>query len=583
MITGYFPVTVINGTNTTPDSQIYLFITTTESPYLGVMQFSLSGSRYLGEPVTATSTYGTYTSATAYSYPLSSFEVASPTGRTFYLPNEVTMLSSRMYFSVGEPLNLFIPPNGDVPTPTISTPSDFAYYQLWDKIEFDSQSVPFGTGGGDAYALDMNVTLVDFYGLPLSFFIDYNNQVAPTGATTNYTGIDPAYSRQDVLTTYAGHQAALPGGGSGTWSTLPLIYTAPNGTTSYLRLYATNYAAGASSATNPLVTIFPANYLSNNPYSTCQWLNSVWGPASSAFYQNNSLYIDMTVVGPSAGFAKSEGIGSAPYSLIFTLSHDSDLGPDTTITFPFPTTVAPFYTGDLNSWQPAITYQVPGASATEAAGAILEVMGGAFAVGFFPTASTKNKKLSQDSVQAASGAYFTNNPLLCEGPWFDLYSKALLSLKDTAYQKYYTFPYADFTDTNGSITVVDSPAALPVVYITIASLTGGITGTAPIFADSNLYSVSIAPHNFHLLDATFGTSPTASDNPALDPLGSLFIGVTGGSMYLGVKYLSGPNQTGEYWTTHIAPSIPLFDPELPQGGAMSLTGGPLLIITIGAP
>lgn len=570
-VSGYTPIVIYNGSQTIPDDQV--FFATSVNSFAQVLQLTLSGGHYLGAPVTPTPTPGNQATyfLDEYGNNLTEIESLGNGYYVFYLPQQTTMTACRLYISVGSSLNWWINSSGQLQQlDNVYDQSNPSYYTLFDKVEFTVDDVPFGTG--TAYELVINATMVDFYGLPLSFYVNYNNQQAPLGPTTSYAGLSPTIPRETVFNTYASNLSTIPGSGSSTWSNLTCSYTSPGGSSSRLRLNASNAAIKQPTPTN---IVFPTDYLQTNPSSSCQWLNTVWSnPSNNAFYQtsqNHPLTVGLTLSLSSEGTAT--GTVNSAGDFIFTVNSDSSSYPGT-ITFPRPTSAKAFFTGAIADYTPAASWS-GNATATDAL-ILWQIFSSAFNAGFHPVFnSTTTAPLNQDYIRNLSASYYTNNANLCVGPWYDFYSEVLYDHLGTGnYTQYYTSPFTDVLGISGTVTVVNAPAALPTVYITLGSLEGTTLPTP--FEDTNTYNV-------HCVGV--GANTTAMLNGMSFTAGTTIPNLTGSSISLALTFTSGAYAAASPWVMQIAPSIPMASPLTPAGEiTMSLdssTTPPTLNITLG--
>lgn len=601
-VPGYFPVSVYNGTQTNPDDEVFVFVEANNT--IELIQFAQNGDgHWLGTPVVPSSAHGTYTSDPLYTYPLTQFEqVPGPSGGTyytFYLPNNTEMPGSRIFFSVGDKVQFPITPAGVVQPDNVIGTATLSYYQLYDKIEY---TLTAKKQVDNLFGLFMNITTVDFYGLPLSFFVTYNPNPPAPGSTTVYTGLSPTIPRENVFRAYAQQRSGIPGGGSGTWDQLPATYVPPNGGSALnLRLYSAYTLASNPGATS-MSGWFPQNYLYDNLWTgPCQWALDVWAnQEGNAFYQQEptpTLYLQFqqyggTSVGPATTYAKSLGV-DADGNWTFEFNKSGQY-PGVRVVLPFPYDVGPFLT-QVGSQYPGV-YTVPpgpqGPANMTAANDLWQILSSAYVVGFLPMTAAASNPVNQDSIRERMNQYFTNNPQLCTGPWLDFYSQVMFSsaLNVAPYTDYYTLPYSDFLGDSGLIQVYGVSGAQPHVVITLGSLTGGLTGTAPIFTDGNLYNVSLTvplaasgATPLGVSATTFGPNSDVSLNPVYAPSSGVYTisNVSGTAMYLGVWYDQGSYAKAGYWSAHLAPQIPLCAPALPSLPNMVLNGA-TFTVQIGA-
>ncbi|MDR3623560.1 MAG: beta-1,3-glucanase family protein [Chlamydiales bacterium] len=561
--TGYMPFTIVNNSGQS-DSDVYVLILV--NTYTNIITFTKNqDGLFLGE--LSVPTPKTYVSAMGSgSYPLSYFPVDSTTtnGRIFYLPTTLTLSSARIYYSVGGPIDWLVPYVGAVQF----QPQDFEnplqdnYYTLFDKQEFTMD-------GGDRYI--MNPTLVDYYGIPLSFSISYTDytQITPT-PTVAYAGLPPSLTSTQIFTNYTTATATLPstpdGGTEPKWQGLYLTYAPPSGSSGLLRILSPDSACSAIGT-----PLFPLDYFIEPDYTTCSWLSNVWyNVGNTASFQEHPLYIDLSTAGPTYGVAEGvmDGSGNFNFSVL------SGTGGGSTLTLPLPNSSKAFFTSTLSDYSPTPTSTGDPNVST----AIWQGLSAAVISGVIPLVTSESAPLSQSFIRTQT--LFTNNSLIpCTGPWYDFYSGTFIGMGSGNYTQFYTTPYGDYLGTSGTVTVTNIANAGAHVITTIGDMSG-----IPIpdpFNDSNNYTVIFneLPSG---VSVTFGSNPDFTSNPSVNFAGQTFDTVSGATMYLGVTY-GGGNYIG-LWGTQLIPSAPAMKPILPNPGNMSLAGGPggTLTITVGA-
>lgn len=566
--TGYVPFTISNNSKVA-DTSIYILVLTNN--FYNIITFAPNADGLMLGSV-ATPPPKTYVSqAGSGTYTLSQFFNSSTQTYTFYIPSTVNLNASRIYYSVGQPLDWFIPYTGPVlvPAQDFSDPAQDGYYILFDKQEFTMDAND---------RLIMNPTLVDYYGLPLSFSISYLDytQTVPT-QTVAYAGLPPTLSSSQIFTNYTTAVATLPTtpgtGVQSVWDTMYLTYQPPSGSSGPLRVLSSNQGIQTQSPllTNPL---FPINYFLSPPYISCDWLENVWyNMSNNATYQLAPLYIDLSTSGPAYGIAQ----GQVDMSGNFNFTAISGQGMGSTLTLPLPTSSKAFFTSTLTDYTPAPMQTGDNNVAT----AIWQALSAGVISGVIPlTGTSVSAPLSQSFIRKQS-LFQNNTGLPCNGPWYDFYSGTFISMGSGNYVKFYTTPYADFLGTDGTVTVTQIANANAQVTVNIGDMSG-IAIPDP-FNDMFDYTVIFNPLPANVF-VTFGSNPNPASNPSVMAGGQTFMNVPGATMYLGVTYATN-NYTGQTWTTHLIPSAPAPKPVLPGGLSLSLAGGPggTLTITLGGP
>ncbi len=552
--TGYVPFTIVNN-STFADTDIYILILT--NSLTQIITFNNVSGQMLGANTSPPpSTY--VSQAGSGSYNLNYFLNTATGTYTFYLPSTVNMNASRIYYSVGQPIDWFINSGGAVivPPQDFADPSQDGYYTLFDKQEFTMDA-------NDRFV--MNPTLVDYYGLPVSFSISYLDYSQSTPVqTTAYAGLPPTLSSSTIFANYAAAVAPLPttpaGGTKPYWSGLNLSYTPPSGSSGPLRVLSPSSGIQTNSPllVNPL---FPINYFLTNTYTNCDWLTTVWTNGAT-------LYVDLSTAGP--GYGVAEGIVDMSGNFNFTALTGTGTG--STLVLPLPTSSRAFFTSTLSDYLPAPTITGDPNVAT----AIWQGFSAAVISGIYPLSTTQSTPLSQSYIRQQT--LFTNNPGLCTGPWYDFYSGTFIGMGSSPYLKFYTTPYGDYLGTDGTITVTNIANAGAAVTVTLGNMSS-IPVPNP-FNDNNMYTVTFTPPSANAT-VTFGPNPDFTSNPAPTPNVPI-PNVVGSTMYLGVTYISGP-YAGKIWGVQIIPSAPTVKPALPIPSTMSLSGGPgsTLTITVG--
>jgi hypothetical protein len=356
-----------------------------------------------------------------------------------YLPQ---VGSGRMYFSVGQPLDLYYDTNTKLVTdPDGFNPRDVNYYTLYDKVEFSYTSNGLWT----------NPTAVDFFSIPISLTDNNSKTVQNAGLTGSRNGIlsdvQKIFNAYDETSTHE-------------WSKLLLTYTDRSNNTTNLRLTSPGKAMVTNlSGANP----FNVNYLST-------YIQNLWG-----FYgiPGNTLSVDC-----------SELQGILPLSsYIFTGSVDSlnrfvftNGNPSQNVIVNQPQDSVPFFGGAGETFNAA--NNTPNAI-------IIRELTSAFEVGLLPSPS--GTLLNQAYFNANRGNFYNSNALLSipGGPWYDLYSKALHNYG--ASQPIYTFAYDDALGQDG--TVYDANSTAPGATITLHDMSG--TAIPYPYSDPNTYTVTL--------------------------------------------------------------------------------------------
>lgn len=574
-LTGYLPITFVNNSNVLA-SDIYIAVLVNSSTQY--LSFTPSGPHFIASISNFTPT--TYISSTQYSTPLAQFESIAPNTYTFYIPNDGNtsipssnvMKSSRILVSLYSPMTYFVNNNGVVQFPSEFDATNDNYFILNDKIEFD-----LGSNGHNR--LNLNLTGVDFFGLPLLVQANYQFLFGTTYSNAcGVTGMPASVSLYDVFSQYATATTYLQPPFDTHWNKLIATYINPDSSVSTLRIFAPATAMGSSQTqTNPSPVSFPVDYFlaaSTNPAS-CSWFDGVWSGVTKSgkpsFYANRQptpyLILDATT---AAGAATATGCELSDGSFRFDIDGGADNG--NKVIFPYPTSSKAFFTGAVADYQPPITGTTSAATNAQ----VLKVFATAIIGGFFPincktsTPFTITNTYLQNNVTG----YFENNPDLVSEltgcpcvsniPWYDFYSRTLLTIGTP--NLFYTSAYSDFLGCDGTIVItsLDNNNANATITVNINDCTTSINPPAP-YSDATVYSVTVGIPATGVT-AQYSTSATGPWSAISNP-----ISVPGNTFFLQVTYTSGV-YNGQTFVTQIAPAAKIFHPILPGQGTITTTG-----------
>jgi len=573
-VSGYIPITFVNNTGQAA-SDVYIAVLVNSSTQF--LEFS-GVTQKLGAITNFTPT--TYLSASPYTNTLDSFEMIAADTYTFYIPNDGNtgvpgsnvMKSSRILISLREPLTYFINNLGVLQLPTETVATDDNYYVLNDKIEFDLGSNGFNR-------LNLNLTGVDFFGLPL--LVQANYQFFFGGAYTDacgVTGMPEGVTLFDVFSEYKTGLDSLTEPFKTHWKDLIATYTNPTGgggDDCDLRIFSPATAMGSTQTqANPTRVIFPTNYFLNSISSprTCTWFNAVWSgktkSGKEAFYEKRKptpyLILDATT---KAGSATAKGYETESKSFHFTIIGGADKGK--TIEFPKPKSSKAFFTGAVSDYKPAIKSSASAATNNQ----VLKVFATSIISGIFPINCQLPTPITinETYVQNQSANYFTNNAILTKAlsgctcvdnvPWYDFYSRRLLTIGTP--NLFYTSAYSDFLGTDGTIVItsLDNENAAATITVNIGDCTTDINFPDP-YSDTTSYTITVGIP---------ATTTVEFATTAGGPFGAIPATADGDAFFLQVTYNSGV-YNGQTFVTQIAPSIEVFHPVLPGQGKITTTG-----------
>ncbi len=589
-VTGYIPITIVNNSGIAASNIYIVVLVNSSTQYLS---FTSATPHNFASLVSFSTVPATYLSA--YAHPLSFFE-NSGSNYTFYIPNTGgtganTMSSSRILISLQNPLTYFINYAGTLEIPSETDATNDNYYVLNDKIEFD-------LGSNALNRLNLNLTGVDFFGLPLLVQASYEyldgTTYIPACATTGWpTGI----GLTDVFTQYATALTTLSSPFDTYWGELVATYTNPpssGGASCNLRIFAPATAMGSTQTqSNPSPVSFPTTYFLNSVFSdpSCTWFNAVWKGGTSveptAFYLQTSqpsLVLDATIApksGEPAEKAKATGVEKTDGSFRFTISGGIDNGK--TITFPLPTSTKAFFTGAVSDYTPPIH-----SAATEASQAqVLKVFATSIIAGFFPINCSGNPPIALINnvyLQDNSSEYYQNNSTLtqylsgcqCDSniPWYDFYSRTLLTIGTP--NLFYTSAYSDFLGSDGTIVIIDLGGNNANAYITatLNNCSTGVNFPNP-YSDTTMYTATItvpaagSPTPSPVANVAYSTSSSGPWTSV--PYPSTVANLAGNAFFLQVEYTSG-HYNGQTFVTQVAPLGQIFHPILPGQGTIATSG-----------
>lgn len=313
------------------------------------------------------------------------------------------MASGRIYVSIGRPMDLYVNPTDlKIMDSDGFKPRDPNYYTLHDKVEFSYND----------HGVWINPTAVDFFSLPLRI-----EQPGEKGA-----GFYDPYDK--VLTTLNNVFATGDTTKIGVWKKLFIDYVDENHDITTLRVVSPGKAMVKGI---PNTDPFDENYLN-------KYINAVW-----EYYQDHTLFIDASelknVFRLDNYLFSGKVIGR---EFIFS----NATGTYTEKILP-PTHSTPIFAGAGGEFDHS--------NNTPKAIIIRQIVS-AFEVGLLPAPEGTILNHAYFESQRQAGNYYQNNktvPQIDQGPWYDLYSKAIHSLG--ADQPIYAFAYDDALGQDGTL------------------------------------------------------------------------------------------------------------------------------------
>lgn len=439
LITGFFAIQLVNTTGLSDDR---LFVVVKGQHTATIQSFLLLGSD--GK--------GTYADVTDISQPFSpnyckrfSELPGQNNNRYMYVPQPLT--SARVYFSIDYPLYMSNVKNvhnlWTIVDPSAFSLNDPNYYTFYDKIEF-SYDIPAALPNANLY---VDPTAVDFFSLPIAIQLinplsTLTQSGLPIARATVFTSVQNTFNTYDTTT---GHE----------WSKLFLTYVANpfNNPTVLANLRVVSPRSSINNTVGPSANplhAFPNDYLTNATYGF-NYVNDVWNFYDSSLH-TNTLRIDATELMPVGGTPSDfQYVGTVDHATgVFTFN---SLTGGHTWTMQKPTgpvySTFPFFAG--------AQFNDDGEANLTPGAIIVRQFTAAFDVGILPINFTAGNYMTQ--------AYFISQKNLnryympnlewptSNGPFYDLYSKAIHSFKDINNNSYplYSFAYDDELGQDGTL------------------------------------------------------------------------------------------------------------------------------------
>ncbi|VEG90118.1 beta-1,3-glucanase family protein [Legionella spiritensis] len=436
----YLPVEINNKTQKS-DSDIYVIIkamdiTTEHDCFIDIDQNTGIGQC---TPVTPGM------NSESYSYPLSTLPLSEDSRKRLILVPKTA--SGRIYFSAGYPMDLFVTPDTrKILDPDGFKPRDSNYYTLYDKIEYS-----YNDGGSW-----VNPTAVDFFSLPI--------HIRQEGSTSDVTEAGFSEDRNEVINSVRTLIQEKDTTRNKIWDRLFITYS-ESGQTELLRIVSPGKAMVENVAdTKP----FDLDYLSNESVYDFSYMDHLW-----QYYQTHTLLIDTSEIASHFSLDNYLFTGKVTgEQFVFTNQTGSYR-----VVIDRPTHSTPFFAGSGDSFDAA--NNTPKAI-------IIRQLTSAFDAGLLPAKS--GTKIDRHYFQAMKANFYQKNPLLpqlTQGPWYDLYSKALHHFD--ASQAIYTFAYDDALGQDGTLHDPNAGNISP-VQITLGSLENTLIPNP--YEDTGTYTVT---------------------------------------------------------------------------------------------
>lgn len=426
----YFPVNIENQTNIASDQNLYVVVKASISGKDCIMSFDDNGKGQC-EIISPD------TPLNSYSYPLSKL-TANEGKITLYLPQ---VDSGRIYFSLNYPLDLHIDKKTNrIVDPDGFKPRDNNYYTLYDKVEFT-----FNKDG-----TWINPTAVDFFSIPIT--------IEQKGAVSELNKAGLSKPRADILQQVKQQFTQYDMTTNHEWNHLFLSYD-----DTILRLISPGKAMIKGI---PNTQPFDPDYLNNESRYGFSYIDNLW-----EYYKTHTLQIDCSEIAP---FMKLDD-----YLFTGRVENDqfifSNQSKTSTVAIAKPSLSRAFFAGAGDSFD---------AENNTPKAIIVRQLTSAFEVGFLP--APDKTLINQEYFKTHKNHYYQNNdlwPSVDQGPWYDLYSKALHSFNEAIY----TFAYDDALAQDGTLHDSNGNNPSPVTI----SL-GDMSGTRIIdpYSDQNTYTVT---------------------------------------------------------------------------------------------
>lgn len=342
--------------------------------------------------------------------------------------------SARIYFSIGMPMDLYVnPKDHKIIDSDGFNPRDPNYYTLHDKVEFSYND----------YGTWINPTAVDYFSLPL--------RIEQPGANSHLkaAGVYEAYDKtftilRSVISTYDKTKTKI-------WKKLFIDYVDKNNEITTLRFVAPGKAMIQGI---PNTDPFDENYLSNSSVYNFDYINAVW-----EYYKDHILFIDASEI--NNFFALDDYLFSGHVvGEEFIFSNATGTYTEKILK---PNRSTPFFAGAIDEFN----HQNNTPKAI-----IIRQITAAFDVGLLPASEGIILNHDYFESQRQLGYYYQNNkrlPKTDQGPWYDLYSKALHSIGED--QPIYTFAYDDALGQDGTLHCSNAKNIAPIT-ITLGNIDG---------------------------------------------------------------------------------------------------------------
>lgn len=442
--TPYLPFEIVNNSKIADDNDIYIVIKAMNiaNNQDCFMHIEKDG-KGICQDISATTT------SSAYSYKLADLPKEDSKHKIF-IPK---VASGRVYVSIGQPLDLAIDKNTmKIIDPDGFKPRDVNFYTIYDKIEFSYND----------YGTWINPTAVDFFSIPL--------RIEQKGSTSDVTAAGYYDGRAKLISEFQEIFNKDDKTHNKMWGNLFINFKNDEGAT-LLRVVSPGKAMVPSVVG---LTPFNENYLYARQLGGFSYIDYLW-----KYYRTHKLIVDATEIKDAFRLDDYIFTGQVVGDNFVFNNHANNYQ----VVITRPETATPFFAGAGDSFD---------AENNTPKAIIIRQLTSAFEVGLLPTAD--GIKIDKNYLSNNKTNYYKDNPLLpktIEGPWYDLYSKALHSLGEK--QPIYTFAYDDALGQDGTLHDPDGDKP-STATLTIGDMTGSVIPNP--LQDTQTYNITaIVGHN----------------------------------------------------------------------------------------
>jgi len=624
VVPGHLSWTFVNDTGLPPEQVFLVFLFTSQQPgaAAGPAYLNFTPTSKIQQAIGSVAELPKNTYLSTITSKLSEFQMTATNEYTIYIPSDGAsgsnpgnwMGSARLFISLWEPLNFWIDNTSTIQEQDYWNRGKEAYYIIHDKVEFN-------IGDLNANRLNINLTQVDFAGIPM--FLEANYQClngtdwlpacAQTGALV---------SLDRVFKSYTNYVNTLSTTDKESWGSLMCTSAGSSaGTVTPLRIMSPTSAIKSQDAANSNTpTTFPVDYFTNG----CWFEKVYYNSSGNAFYQQNQLNLAFPAEAGDYIAAQGQVDAHGAFNFSFQCSLPNGCpaidGHPPYLSIQRPLTSQFIFDGAPGStpYNTNLPTNPQDGSPNDAVKVVFKYLSAAVISGALPAecptpGPNQPPCLGKDYLRSQSGKYFQNNsaldPLIgsCSPsgrltPWYDFYSRAMSTI--SAPYVAYASAFSDVLDLDGTIAIIfdtNCPSTTPGCSpsgtgnrnpnASLRLTLGNVTNTTYQYppqhkGDSSSYQFQLnCPP---CCDCSYSkTDPTGPKFLPADwkTFPSTQITANGNSLWIRVKYGSGPyactptNQAGGYISqvvpnlvpaTPSQPGLGIFIPELPNQGTLNV-------------